>query len=125
MSITDSMCAVQDAIHRAAGCEDRFQGKRNVVVRHLNDEYVYKNVYVSAYYDASFGQMTVIVDWDDDKTQPPCKEIGLFGKFCTNFQEFSFADGYLRWSDKKKRISIDFSQTEQQKKKSLRESDYK
>ncbi len=53
-------------------------------------------------------QMNVDISWDDDSTQPKYSALGLHVGYNTNFQEFSYSDGYLTWYDNKNRISIKF-----------------
>lgn len=72
--------------HGGSGRRDVFHGQCNVVV----DNYLYSNVYVSSYYQIEYMDYKIEIIWEDDKSQPDYKEIGLRGSYSSNFQMFNF-----------------------------------
>lgn len=80
----------------------------NVSVTHDNVTYVYKNIHVKIFYDPSYAQMKVEVFWEDDLSQPDYSSINLHGTYNTNFQEFVFSKGILKWMDNENTIEIKF-----------------
>lgn len=100
----DSILAIKDAISG-----ETFYGLRDVSVIHNSTEYIYKNIYVKIYYDASYAQMKVEILWEDDTSQPEYKTIGLHGIYNTNFQEFTYLNGILKWNDNNNIITIKFN----------------
>lgn len=98
-----SILAVKDAIGG-----ETYYDLRDVSVTHNSTEYIYKNIYVKIYYDTSYAQMCVEVIWEDDASQPEYKTIGLHGIYNTNFQEFTYSNGILKWNDNNNIIAIKF-----------------
>lgn len=71
--------------------------------------YIYKNIYVKVYYDTAYAQMCVKIVWEDDISQPAYKTIGLHGIYNTNFQQFTYLNGILKWDDNNNIIAIRFN----------------
>ena len=97
-----------NAIKKAIGDDGLFAGKINAIVEHGNDTYQYSNIYLKILYNVSYMQMDVDIVWEDDTTQVDYKTLGLHGSYNTNFQEFSFSNGFLQWFDGDKKIMIKF-----------------
>lgn len=98
----NSFMAIKDAIRG-----DSFYGYKDVYVFGDNN-YIYKNVYVAIYYDISRMQMKVEIIWEEDESQPYYKNIGLFGSYDTEHQEFIFTNHQLQWQDNLYKFIIDF-----------------
>ena len=71
--------------------------------------YILKNIYVKVYYDTAYAQMCVEIVWEDDISQPAYKTIGLHGIYNTNFQQFTYQNGILKWDDNNNIIAIRFN----------------
>lgn len=52
--------------------------------------------------------MKVEVFWEDDQSQLDYSAINLHGTYNTNFQEFVFSKGVLKWVDNENTIEIKF-----------------
>lgn len=53
--------------------------------------------------------MCVEIVWEDDISQPTYKTIGLHGIYNTNFQQFTYLNGILKWDDNNNIIAIRFN----------------
>lgn len=98
-----SISAIKDAIDG-----ETYSGWMDVSVANNKMVYFYKNIYVKIYYDTSYAQMCVEVIWEDDTSQPEYKTLGLHGIYNTNFQEFTYSNGILKWNDNNNIIAIKF-----------------
>ena len=95
----NSISSIKDAI---AG--ETYSGSLDVYVAHNKMVYIYKNIYVKVYYDTAYAQMCVEIVWEDDISQPAYKTIGLHGTYNTNFQQFTYLNGILKWDDNNNNI---------------------
>ena len=100
----DSIMAVKHAI----GGGETFFNEVDIIVSHNGKEIIYKDVYVRVSYNVGYMQMDIDIMWDDDRSQPSYRSLGLHAGYNTNFQKFSFSAGYLRWQDSDNQISIRF-----------------
>ena len=103
MDKNSSFDAVKDAVTNG-----EFHGKVDVVVSGREYTYIYKQIYVSVYYNVPYMQMNVEISWEDDSSQPDYKILNLHVGYNSNFQQFSHKNGYLIWEDGSNRISIKF-----------------
>ena len=94
----NSISSIKDAI---AG--ETYSGSLDVYVAHN------KNIYVKVYYDTAYAQMCVEIVGEDDISQPAYKTIGLHGIYNTNFQQFTYLNGILKWDDNNNIIAIRFN----------------
>lgn len=90
MSIDESFEACREFIifqHKNSTLrDDHYFGKSNVSV----DDMLYKNISVSVTYQVGYMDYKVEIFWEQDDSQPDYKDIGLHGKYSSNFQIFSF-----------------------------------
>ena len=84
--------------------QDNFHGKCNVTV----DNHLYRDVFVSTYYQVPYMDYKVEIVWEDDPSQPDYKELGLHGSSSSNFQDFVFTEtgNSLSFTDGNHNISI-------------------
>lgn len=104
MSIDNSFMAVKEAI---GGGQNLFK-KLDVLVETDAEVYIYRGVDVRVGYNIGYMQMEVDIDWDEDRTQPHYKTLGLHGRYNSNYQEFSCENSTLQWEDGPNKISIQF-----------------
>ena len=98
----------QIGIVKSAVGGEQFHNYIDVYVQTRQRMYVYKNVYVSVYYDIPYMQMDIEIVWEDDASQPDYKQLGLHMGYNTHFQHFSNENSCLTWKDGDNLIQIDF-----------------
>lgn len=104
----ESSGAVHDfALYQCRGKmlqQDNFHDKCNVTV----DNHLYRDVFVSTYYQVPYMDYKVEIVWEDDPSQPDYKELGLHGSYSSNFQDFVFNEtgNFLSFTDGDHNISI-------------------
>lgn len=103
MNKDNSIMAIKEAISG-----ESFSGQKDVYVSVNGNNYIYENVYVRIDYHVAYMQMEVHILWEEDDSQPNYKEIGLFGSYNTNYQEFEFSNNRLQWQDNNCKIMITF-----------------
>lgn len=101
----ESMLGVRDFVESLGGTPDSFHAKLDVVVTGAED-YLFKSVDFCTFYVASYIQYEVDIGWEDDKSKPDYHDLGLFGRYNTNFQSFSFVNGKLVFCDGDNRINV-------------------
>lgn len=79
--------------------------KVNVLVQ-SNQQFCYHNINLSITYKYEYRDYQVELFWEDDNTQPKYQDLGLHGKYSSNFQFFIFSNGVLSFSDGDNEISI-------------------
>ena len=86
---------------------DSFTSKMNVIVQNNNSNYVYKDIFTSIYYVASYGQFNVEIVWEDDKEQVDYKSLQLHGTYNTNFQtDMTYSNQTLSFNDGENKITL-------------------
>jgi len=83
-----------------------YLGKVDVDVFRNGESYTYYNVTLHVYDDPKYRQITVLVMWEEDSSQPDYESLGLHGMYNTNFQDFKYSRGCLQWEDGPSLISI-------------------
>ena len=78
----------------------------DATVKHGNALYTYSNIFFKVNYDVRYKQLTVSIVWEDDASQPDYQKLGLHGTYNTNYQEFIYENGTLRWEDGSNTIMI-------------------
>lgn len=96
-----------EAVKKFAGGRDFYFGKViATVVTTTGIMYIYNNISVGVQYNVPYMQMDVDVMWEEDASQPSYKELGLHGKYNSNFQDFTFLNNTLQWEDGDNKILV-------------------
>ena len=95
-------------LKQAIGGGETFFGKANAIVINDGSEYEYNNITVRVSYNAGYMQLDLSVIWEDDSVQVPYKQLGLHGIYNTSYQDFTFSNGCLQWTDDDNEISLTF-----------------
>lgn len=84
---------------------DSFLEYVNVLVQNDAD-YYYLNIHMGISYHYDYMDYRISLFWEEDNNQVDYSSLGLHGYYSTNFQEFSFSNGTLVFTDGTNKITI-------------------
>ena len=82
-----SFSSVRSFAGASGGSPDNFYRRVNVTVRHGQEEYLYRGIYMSIGYQYNYMDYKVELIWEDDTSQPNYEDIGLHGEYSTNWPQ--------------------------------------